>query len=928
VTRELLRSLLYLGASRVHFRSLEIEQIGHVYERLLDHGVVTATEVTVGLVGRAGDEEETSLTALEKLLKLPVIEQNFALKDLTGKSESALTKMRNVEQPADRLHLLRRAARGDEALLERLTAVLWLMRDEHNGPVVLHVGDKFLTRTALRRETGTEYTPPALADEIAEWGLEPLVFDGPSDGKPVEQWRLRTPEQILALRVCDPAVGSGAIIAAACRYLAAKLVDSWARYGYPEARDLNAILRAKRLVAGACCYGVDMDPMALEMAKLSMWLLTAERDVPFTFLDHHFASGNSLVGVHSLEQLHHAHIDGAAGVMSKSGQQSFNNVWLATSQQKVNDAAEWFSMIAAIKPLDVADVEQQAALFREARQEIIPLERLADAVIGVAFDAEGKAVKLKVGYQQLVSEVSTRWTADVSDVEFAAGRLLRETHRVDPLHWALVFPDVFVDGGKFDVLVGNPPFVGGQKLREAMGEKARSYLVNVLADGRKGSADLAAYFLLRASVVANGFSFITTNTISQGGTRDVGLAHLTNSGWVIHRASRTAPWPGVAAVSISKVACCSSWAAPGVLEGKIAHISPLLEKKRPVDAPARLSANAGQAFQGSIVLGMGFTLDPSNQDDQAVLAAESEKMPRIIFPYLNGEDLNSHPEQQASRLVINFRDWDEDLCKATYQDAYAKVRRYVKPERDRLVTGAARPTADAKRLAEAWWQFGRSRPALETAIAGKTRVIALTIVSRLLLPAFVPAGQVFSNLMVVFAYDDDFHFGVLTSALHQMWSARFSSTLGNSPRYAPSDCFLTFPQPPASESVADAAKRLNEHRATLLKGRRLTMGKKKEPVGLTGLYTLVHDASCKDKDVVKLRELHTELDEAVVAAYGWELDLRYGHYDTDRLGMRWTIHPDVWDEALDLLLVLNQQRAAAQDAPPLDDPDVTNKEQS
>jgi hypothetical protein len=106
------------------------------------------------------------------------------------------------------------------------------------------------------------------------------------------------------------------------------------------------------------------------------------------------------------------------------------------------------------------------------------------------------------------------------------------------------------------------------------------------------------------------------------------------------------------------------------------------------------------------------------------------------------------------------------------------------------------------------------------------------------------------------------------------------------------------------------------------------MGKKKEPVGLTGLYTLVHDASCKDKDVVKLRELHTELDEAVVAAYGWELDLRYGHYDTDRLGMRWTIHPDVWDEALDLLLVLNQQRAAAQDAPPLDDPDVTNKEQS
>ncbi len=914
VTRSLLRSLLYLGSSRVHFRSLEIEQIGHVYERLLDHGVRTATEVMVGLVGRAGDEEEVALSALEALLKKSEREQVAELKELTGKTEKVLWKLRSTEQPAERLHLLRRAARGDEALFERLSKVLWLIREEYAGPVVLHPGERFLTRTSLRRETGTEYTPPALADEIAEWGLEPLVYDGPADGKPEAEWRLRTPKEILALRVCDPAVGSGAIIAAACRYLAGKLVDSWERYGYPEARDGNPRLRAMRLVAGACCYGVDMDPMALEMAKLSMWLLTSERDIPFTFLDHHFAAGNSLIGVHDLDQLYHAHIHGEAGVVAQNGQQSFNNLWLATAQQKVRDAAEWFAMIADIKPLDVADVEQQAQLYREAREEVRPLEHLADAVVGVAFASGDKKSKLKAGYQQLVTEVSVNWQHGVSDTPFTAGAALRHTHGVSPLHWALVFPDVFVDGGKFDVLVGNPPFVGGQKLRESVGAASRDYFVNILAGGRKGSADLAAYFLLRASTVADGFSFITTNTICQGDTRAVGLEHLVSSGWGIHQACRTAPWPGAAAVAISKLAARAGWAAPGRLGEWSGAISSLLERQRAVTTPTRLAENVGKAFQGSIVLGLGFTLDPNKEPDAAIISAEATRTPAVVFPYLNGEDLNSHPEQLASRHVINFRHWDEAHCKSTYPDAYTKVLRDVKPERTSHPAEGWR-----KGPVERWWQFAADRQELRVAISGKERVLALTIVSRLLLPAFVPAGQVFAHRLVVFAYDDDFHFGVLSSAFHQLWAARFSSTLGDAPNYAPSDCFLTFPQPPESEAVAAAAKRLNDHRSTLLKARTLTTGKKQEPVGLTGLYTMVHDPACTDTDVKKLRDLHKELDEAVAKAYGWDLDLRHGHYETDRLGMRWTIHPDAWDTALDLLLELNQQRAATQDAPPPDD---------
>ncbi len=921
VTRSLLRSLLYLGASRVHFRSLEIEQIGHVYERLLDHGVRTATEVMVSLVGRAGDEEEVTLSSLEAVLQKSEREQVTELKELTGKSEASLSKLRSAEQPSERLHLLRRAARGDEALFERLSKVLWLIRDEHAGPVVLHPGDRFLTRTSLRRETGTEYTPPALADEIVEWGLEPLVYDGPAASKPEAEWRLRTPKEILALRVCDPAVGSGAVIAAACRYLAGKLVDSWERYGYPEARDVHALVHAKRLVAGACCYGVDMDPMALEMAKLSMWLLTAERDVPFTFLDHHFACGNSLVGVHDLEQLYHAHIDGAAGAETEDSQQTFNYLWLASAQQKVRDAAEWFAMIADITPLDVTDVEQQAALYREAREEVLPLERLADAVVGVAFDAGGKKGRLKAGYQQLVTEVSAYWEHGVSHAPFTAGTTLRDMHAVSPLHWALAFPDVFVDGGKFDVMVGNPPFVGGKKLRSSVGDAGRAYLVNALAGGRRGSADLVAYFLLRAATLAAGFSLITTNTVSQGDTREVGLDQLASRGWVIHRAVRTTPWPGTAAVSIAKVAARRSWSGKCILDGRPAAISTMLEKARDITTPTPLTENAGKAFQGSIVLGMGFTLDPHDPLDAAVATAEQGKTPAVIFPYLNGDDLNSHPEQAASRLIVNFRDWDERYCRNNYPSAYAKVRRDVKP---------GRAEKDATRfpdMVNKWWMYWSRRPGLEAALSGKSRALALTRVSRLLLPAFVSVDQVFADALIVFAYDDDLHFGVLSSAFHQMWAARFSSTRREAPNYAPSDCFLTFPQPAASEEVAEGAKRLDGHRSALLKSRRLTAGKKKEPVGLTGLYAMVHDPACTHVDVVKLRALHKELDEAVARAYGWDLDLRHGHYETDRLGMRWTIHPDAWDTALDLLLEVNQQRAAAQDAPPPDDHESMSEEE-
>jgi type II restriction/modification system DNA methylase subunit YeeA len=109
-----------------------------------------------------------------------------------------------------------------------------------------------------------------------------------------------TPEQILDLKVCDPAMGSGAFLVEACRALASRLVEAWSRY--PEKKpaippDEDEELHARRLVAQRCLYGVDKNPLATDLAKLSLWLATLARDHEFTFLDHALKSGDSLVGI-------------------------------------------------------------------------------------------------------------------------------------------------------------------------------------------------------------------------------------------------------------------------------------------------------------------------------------------------------------------------------------------------------------------------------------------------------------------------------------------------------------------------------------------------------------------------------------------------------------------------------------------------------
>jgi hypothetical protein len=239
--------------------------------------------------------------------------------------------------------------------------------------------------------------------------------------------------------------------------------------------------------------------------------------------------------------------------------------------------------------------------------------------------------------------------------------------------------------GGFDAIVGNPPFQGGQKITGALGSQYRDYLVEWLADGVRGSADLVAYFYLRAAGLlrpGGGFGLIATNTVAQGDTREVGLDRLTDGEVTIHRAIASEPWPGGANLEMATVwARRDGWSGAALLDRvEVGGVTPALTVRSRVEGKARrLYANRDRSFQGSNVLGMGFVL--STAEARAMIDADSRNAD-VVRPYLVGEDLNQRPDGSPSRWVVDFKGWSHDKA-ADYVVPYARVAERVRPERER-----------------------------------------------------------------------------------------------------------------------------------------------------------------------------------------------------------------------------------------------------
>ncbi|WP_107420707.1 Eco57I restriction-modification methylase domain-containing protein [Streptomyces antimycoticus] len=953
---------------RLTFRALDVEQIGYVYEGLLSYDGKRARDTVLGFVGKPGLEHEVGLAELELLAapfgvgaramagqkpNLPGLSKKLYEHFKDPKPPATASKLEKLLAPGDdpaRGEAMRRllaVTENDRELAERILPFHGLLRDDLRGlPVVIPEDGLYVTESRLRKNTGTHYTPRALAQRVAEGALEPLVYrPGPLQTADDKQWKLIKPKEILKLKVADIAMGSAAFLVAACRYLAERLVDAWVEEEDEEAlafrgshRDQTGavtaadaesdpvMVRARRLIIEHCLYGVDINPMAVEMAKLSLWLISMDPERPFTFLDDRLVAGDSLLGITSLEQLEVMDLDARRGrERHKRGVIDFT----AGVRELVHELAEQRKKIGDMPGETLENIADKRAILADVQERATRVNLLADLTAGAALASHGSGPL--PARESMKKEMARRaWSLKRSEAPMAAAgmgftvakglegatdearALAREWLATDlpeggferePVHWPLVFPEVF-EGGGFDAVIGNPPFLGGQKLTGAFGEPYREYLVFGLGRGRRGSADLVAYFELRAHQLNSQrgqTGLIATNTLAQGDTREVALDQLLNDGVEVRQAVKSAPWPSKSAA----LEYCAVWTTKSRMTNDANHVlnetivqgitSSLDPRSRVSGSPYRLAANRGKSFQGSNVLGKGFIL--SHEEAQELIALNPNNKD-VLFSYLNGEDLNSQPDCKASRQVINFQDWSEERARS-YPEVFAIVERDVKPERLKN---------NRKVRRERWWQFAERAPNLYQAIAKMDQVLVVAQTSRTQMPIMVRTDQVLSHMIVVMASDSYGDLAFRSSNFQYVWTARYAAGLKGDLRFIPSDCFETLPAPQENPALETLGRQLADLRKTLMLNRHF---------GLTQTYNLVHDSDCCDDDVEDLRTIHRAIDEATARAYGWDdlleapAGLDHGFHETDQ-GIRYTIGLVVRTEIIDRLRELNHERYAAE----------------
>ncbi len=312
-------------ARRISFRDIDVEQIGYIYEGLLGYTCRVADEVTVGLVGKQGAEPEIPLDVLDGFAEEHERDEQIA---------AAIVAWAKEHQPASvpqTANALARALRSGDAMEDAERAVLSVTRDPELGkrlrgwigvirrdlrgrPVVVQPGGLLVVETPSRRNAGAHYTPRSLAEEVVHYALEPLVYrPGPHQTADRSAWRPVSSDDLLSLKVADIACGSGAFLVAAARYLAARLVEAWHREGTVTLPPHQLEVDATRKVVATCLYGADINAMAVEMGKLSLWLVSLDRNLPFSFVDDKILCGNSLLGITDLRQLETLHITPPTG---------------------------------------------------------------------------------------------------------------------------------------------------------------------------------------------------------------------------------------------------------------------------------------------------------------------------------------------------------------------------------------------------------------------------------------------------------------------------------------------------------------------------------------------------------------------------------------------------------------------------------------
>ena len=886
---QMLEKLLLLDGERISYRALDVEQIGAVYETMMGFQIKAATGQSLAI--RSGKKGGAPTTiSLDHLRETPSAKRAQWLQEQTERT------------PADGVRKALLAA----TTIADLHAALRPLLDMAATPDLVAPGAMVLQPSAERRRSGSHYTPRALTEPIVRTTLEPILarLRG-EDGQPPR------PSRILALKICDPAMGSGAFLVEACRQLGDALMESWHAHGeLPEIPpDEDEVIYARRLVAQRCLYGVDKNPTAVDLAKVSLWLVTLAKEHALTFVDHALRHGDSLVGL-SRRQIESFHWQGDA----PASQDDFYTTGIRAQVAKANELRGRIRRAGE----DVSSTTL-ATLWREAQDELARVRLYGDLVVAAFFEGSKPKERetKRLAYAEDVRE--DRTTPHLSRLE----EWRTAEVPLAPFHWEIEFPEVFQrTNSGFDAVVGNPPFAGSVSVVEGNLDGYTDWLRECHEESG-GKCDLVAFFFRRAfGLIRNQgtLGLIATNTIAQGDTRSSGLRWICEHGGEIYHARKRVKWPGLAAVIVSVIHITKGTTlALRILDNRqVDKITAFLFHTGGHSDPALLRVNAQKSFLGTKVDGIGFLFDDMETKGGSTPLAEMQRLiasnptnQAVIFPYIGGEEINTSPIQAHYRYVINFGERSEAECRRNWPDLMAIVDAKVKAIR---LASAASSKSNYGEAARRYWQHARHAKDLYAAITSLDCVLGIARVSNAFAFTFLPRSIVYNEKVVIFPFQTNTAFCTFQARPHEIWARVFSSTLGDGLNYAPSDCFETFPFPKNWEThpaLEAAGKAYYEHRAALM----VTNNE-----GLTKTYNRFHDPYEQSAAITELRERHAAMDRAVLDAYGWpdiptacefllDYEIDEAEWGSKKKPYRYRWPDAVRDEVLARLLELNAQRA-------------------
>lgn len=676
-----------------------------------------------------------------------------------------------------------------------------------------------------RKQWGIHFTPSSLCQALVAKTLTPALIQAQELSPKLEPAKA----VIKHLRICDPALGAGAFLVEALAFLEKQLADPLA--------DLKQRQSLRAQLAQHCLFGVDRDPFAVDIARVNLDLCTRRPSQPPIRWEDKLKWGDSLLWVNGAEV--------RAGRLE------------APSLSPVPSTATWNTSFARRR------FRSRAALLIsehfDRSERVSGRERPLLAWLSPQDNSAEN--KHPAGPPAAASELRNR--------------IFEVQSKKIPFHWELEFPELCAShpqrSERIVAILGNPPFLGGRYITQEHGQAYNRWLG--MRSQAQATADFCAHFVGLAQKLAEPcgvIGLLLSASITHDASRKPSLEALLRRQFHLYDAQHQHSWLGEASVAISTFCASRGFGpratAPVYFNGQ--SVSRLNARLQPAQdwepkthqsgterSPFSPALSTKIAFQGTNVRGEGFFVPSEQARDWC------EQDPLIsnwIKDFFDGRSLRAVPLKRTTRLILDVGKLSLEELKEI-KPIFHWLDQKVRPQRLELRQAAAR---------EQWWRFWNRRTGLYQKLAPLQRCIATVLVSRHVAFDFADtANRVFGHKLGVFALDQDWHLALLQSRVHIAWAWYHSGQRGHhSLNYAPTKCFDNFiPPHPWKGSCPGPLQSIATEFVDLRQKAQCRQG-----LGLSQFYRRLHDPKFDEAWLRAQRELHRELDAAVLASYGWQ----------------------------------------------------------